>query len=108
MNEPTRTTQFLHTHVRVCEGSLSTHQVSKYVSKQGCHTIQCVKYRAVGIPARVCEGAGHSGHSLFSKREVHTSQSTARRLPPPTPRWLADEQTAGQKLIIMPFSSLAL
>ena len=24
MNEPTRTTQFVHTHVRVCEGSLST------------------------------------------------------------------------------------
>ena len=25
MNEPTRTTQFVHTHICVCEGSLSTH-----------------------------------------------------------------------------------
>ena len=37
-----------------------------------CHTVDAGRYecdvctvlRAVGIPARVCEGAGHSGHSM--------------------------------------------
>ena len=27
-------------------------------------TIEVCSWRAVGIPARVCEGAGHSGHSM--------------------------------------------